>query len=474
MTLTNWNIPLVNRKARQMMTPLPLNTAAGNFVVTDVNEVWNLALFMASATVHYLYHHDEDAWVQIPSWALAGTFGAGACGTRHKWSATLTANGGSTTTATTTAAINWLAKGRTIRMLTGTQAGKEATVTNVLVNPGGTSTIEFSPAFSGAVANTDTFTVSSGRFYIMNAGTVAAGIARSYDPLTSTWSSLSTTGLPATWGTDWRLVSTCTGEVMSSGTATSATATTLVCSTKTYTTNNWVNYQVRITWGTGIGQIRTITANTSTTLTVATWTVTPDATSTFVIEPNDDFIYLLGNNAVTMYRYSISANTWTTMAPTTARAWAPIAGMSANFCGKTGNALFDNESNCQAWRYIYSFRWWGTGTLDRFDIAWGTAWAGAWLNIAYPWLFETFTAGSSYWLYGRYIYIKKDATNRFFKYSVVWNYLEPLTTLLYPDWAAVIGDKLWLHVYQEGWVDKVLWLYNLRNTGTELHRMMIF
>ena len=24
------------------------------------------------------------------------------------------------------------------------------------------------------------------------------------------------------------------------------------------------------------------------------------------------------------------------------------------------------------------------GTLDWFDIAWGTAWAGAWVNIAYP------------------------------------------------------------------------------------------
>ena len=31
------------------------------------------------------------------------------------------------------------------------------------------------------------------------------------------------------------------------------------------------------------------------------------------------------------------------MTPTTARAWAGVAGMSADFCGKTGNALFDNE-----------------------------------------------------------------------------------------------------------------------------------
>ncbi len=36
-----------------------------------------------------------------------------------------------------------------------------------------------------------------------------------------------------------------------------------------------------------------------------------------------------------MYRYSISANTWSTMAPTTARAAAPGIGMSANWIGKS-------------------------------------------------------------------------------------------------------------------------------------------
>ena len=89
--------------------------------------------------------------------------------------------------------------------------------------------------------------------------------------------------------------------------------------------NQWCNYQVRITAGTGIGQVRTITTNTATTLTVPTWTVTPDVTSVYAIEANDDFIYLFGNNAVTAYRYSISAGTWTTLAPTTARASAPVA-----------------------------------------------------------------------------------------------------------------------------------------------------
>lgn len=102
-------------------------------------------------------------------------------------------------------------------------------------------------------------------------------------------------------------------------------ATTLGKTGKTWTVNQWTNSQVRITSGTGIGQVRTISSNTATTLTVPSWTTTPDATSNFVIEPNDDFLYLIGNNAVTMYRYSISANTWTVMAPTTARGGAMVA-----------------------------------------------------------------------------------------------------------------------------------------------------
>jgi len=475
MTLTNGNIALVNRKSRQMMTPAPTASTAGSFVVTDVNEELNLAMFVSSATVQYLYHHDEDAWVQIPSGALSGTFGAWACWGRHRRSNAVTANGWTTTTATTTANINWLAKNKTIRMLTGSQAGKTATISSVNVTPWGTSTITFSPAFSGAVVNTDTFDVTVGRFYIMSAGTTAAWSFKSYDPFTSTWTTLSTTWLPATWATDWKLVSTSNGEVLSTGTTTSATATTLTCSTKTWTVNNWYNYQIRITSGTGIWQVRTITSNTATQMTVSVaWTVTPDATSVFEVTSNDDYMYLLGNNAVTMYRYSISGNSWSTLAPTTARGAAPSTWMSANIAWTNGNAIWDSENAILAWRYIYSFRWGAGSVLDRYDIGWGTAGAGAWAAITYPWAQETFTTGSSYGLYGRYIYIKKDATNRFFKYSLTGNYIEALSTLLYPDWAALLWDKIWLKVYQEGWVDKLLWLYNLRNTGTEVHRLMLF
>lgn len=471
MTITNRNVAGLDRKEPQMMTPAPSATVAASFVIADDAEgQFNLALYVVSATVMYLYHHDEDSFVQIPapSPALGGTFGAGACGARVRWSATVTANGGSSTTATTTAAISGLCVGRKLRVLTGARAGEEAAITGVIIVPGGTSTIQFA-ALSGAISNADTFVIDTGRFFILNAGTLATNSFRSYDPLTSTWfASLAFAGLPATIGTDGRLVSTPDTEIYASGTATGATATTLVNAAKTWTASQWVNYQVRITGGTGIGQVRSITASTSTTLTVATWTVTPDVTSTYAIEANADFLYFLGNNAVTMYRYSFSGNTWTTLAPGVARTGAPGLGATATHVDVTGDANWANESAILDGRYIYSFRGGAGALLDRYDIA-----GNVWLAVSYGSAAETFTTGTSACNFGRYIVLRKDATNRFFKYLVRGNYLEPLAVNLYPDGAALLGNKIWIYRHPQD-PTGTAFVYSLANTGTPLHRIMLF
>jgi len=469
-TITNRAVPLLHRKEWQMMTPAPVATAAGSFVIHDVDDTDNLALLVASATTHYLYHHDEDAWVQIPSGALAGNFWPGACGARLRWSAPVTANGGTTTTITTTAAITSLAIGRTVRMLTGTAAniGQERTVASVLITPGGTSTMTVTPALPAAVAASDTCAVDVGRFAVLSAGTLAAGSFKLFDPLTMTWGgNLSITGLPATWNTDGKLISTPSHVAYATGTATAGAATTLTNAAKTWTVNQWANSQVRITAGTGAGQVRTIASNTATVLTVSSaWTTTPDATSVYSIEGNDDYLYLAGNNAVTMYRYSLSTNTWSALAPGVARAAAPSTGMSLNWGSRTGDPLWANESDIRDGRYLYSFRGGATSALDRYDIALNT-----WATITYGPLAETFGTGSSYDLSGRYIFIRKDSTHRFFKFSIRGDLLEPLATNLYPDGAAVAGDKLWVKQLDSS--GSVAWLYSLANTGTVLHRLML-
>lgn len=469
MTITNWNIPWVNRKAWQVMTPAPAVTAAWSFVITDKNwETWN-ALYVASATTQYLYSFKEDSWVQIPSMALAWTFGAWACWTYHWISNTYTATWWTTTTITTTSAINWLAVGATLELKSWTAANLwlKRTVGSIS-NNAWVVTITLTVALPSAVVNTDTFVLSTGRFFIMNAWTTAAWIFKSFDIATWVVTSLWTTNLPASWGTDWRLISTNHSDIsFVSWTATSWAATTITKSTANWTVNQFTNYQIKITWGTWIWQIRTIASNTSTEITVSSaWTTTPNATSTFSIEGNEDYLYLLGNNAVIMYRYSISWNTWTVLSPWVARAWAPIAWMSWNWIGKTGNPIWENENVLLDWRYIYSFRW-GTSVLDRYDIA-----TNSWSVVTYNYATETFSTWSSYDVLWWKIYIRKDATNRFFYYDIPWNNIYPFSTLLQTDWAAILWDKMWTMRYTD-WTTNIDWIYSLANTWTTLNRVMI-
>ena len=471
MAITNNNKPLLHRKEWQMMTPAPITPTTGSFVVTDTKGIDNLSLYIYNATTHYLYNHDQDSWMQIPSGALAGTFGAGATGCRSRFSNVLTANGGSTTTITTLTAINELANGKKIRFLSGLNIGREALVTGVIINSGGTNTLRFD-ALPNACANTDTFVVESGLFTIINAGVQATGSVKTFDPLTFLWTTISQTGLPTTISTDSRLVATPSDDVFANGTSSGAnTTTTLNNTAKTWTVNQWGNYQVRITGGIGIGQIRTIASNTATTITVsAAWIITPDATSIYEITGNDDFLYYFGSNIVTTYRYTRSLNTWTALAPTVARVNIPSTGMSANWAGKTGNIDFANENNIQDGKYIYSFKGGASGSMDRLDITGVTTWK----TIVYGSMTETFNTGSSYVLSGFYIYIRKDSTHRYFRFNVCSLYMESLSTNLYPESTAVLGDKLWVHNYQELGVTKLTWLYSLRNSGIELHRILLF
>jgi len=317
------------------------------------------------------------------------------------------------------------------------------------------------------VANTDTFALETGRVFVLNAGTFAAGSFKEWDWATCTWgSNLAITNLPATWGTDGKLICTPSHVQYATGTATAGAATTLTNGAKTWTVNGWTNYQIRITAGTGIGQIRTIASNTATVITVsAAWTTTPDATSVYAIEPNDDILYLMGNNAVTLYKYVISTNTWSTLTPGVARAGAPIAGMSGSFMQQSGNATWGNESTIQDGRYLFSFRG-GATIVDRYDIALNT-----WVAVTPNPTLEIYGAGSGYETDGAFIYIRKDATNRFLRYNTVYNTLDALSTNYYPDGAGQVGDKVWISALPEQ--PTVKWLYSLQNTGQVVHRMLL-
>jgi len=481
MAETQGNIPLLNRKEWQTMMPSITATAAGSFVASDKAGLSRFTLHMISGTVHYLYDNDNDDYLPITSAALAGTFVAGACGLYHPWSVTFTATGGSTTTITINSAvsnIDGLVIGSEVEFLSGTAAnlGRRCLITNIGHAGGTGTTILTINAAPSAVMNTDTFRINSGSFFVLGTGTLASGSFKRWDIATSAWSTLSITGLPATWGTDGRMVTPAIYEsTYDSGTASGGASTTITDATKAWTVDQWINSQIRITGGTGIGQIRRVTDSDATSLTVSAWTTNPDSTSTYKIEGDENAIYLLGNNAVTMYKYSISGNTWATVSPTTARAGAPIAGMSADFVGKTGNSIWSDVRDIKDGRYIYSLRG-GTSVIDRFDIAGGTGGAGAWLTIVYSPSLQTFASGdSTFWDYESIIIAKEGTAaipQRFYKFNVVNNSMTPFSSDWYFGGAAVLGNKIWVKKLSS--LGNVRWLYCLQSAVFNLRRIMIY
>lgn len=471
------NKVVLHRKEWQTMMPALTATAAGAIVIHDNSNLHRFSLYVVSATVHYLYDHEQDDWIQIPSGAFGTAIAAGACGAFACWSSTYTANGGSTTTITVNIAthnINGIAVGKTVEMLTGTAAnlGLRRTITAMTYpGPTGNIVLTIDSALPGSVANNDTFRIASGTFFVLMPGTLTATSFRKYDLATGTWTSCTNTGLPASWGTDAAMVSPCiVGTSYDSGTATAGADTTITDSSKSWTANQWIGYQVRITGGTGVGQIRVITANTSTALTVASMNPDPDATSTYVIEGDENALYLFGNNAVTMYKYSISGNSWTTVSPAVARAGAPVAGMSGDFVGVTGSTEWANATNIKDGRYIYSFRG-TTAVLDRYDIP-----ANSWQAITYLPATVTWAAGSGTVWSGRNIYIVKEGSTtvpqRVYAYDVVGNYMYPVTSDWYLAGAALIGDRVWVRKLSSAGLVK--WLYVLQSTSTVLRRIMLY
>lgn len=97
------------------------------------------------------------------------------------------------------------------------------------------------------------------------------------------------------------------------GTASSGASTSLTDSTKAWPTNRWANYVVRILHGTGRGQVRIITSNTATALTVQNaWVTNPDNTSVYAIQSDSDKFYLVsgGNAAILMHNMDSNVATF--------------------------------------------------------------------------------------------------------------------------------------------------------------------
>lgn len=460
--------PILDRPQWEMCAMLPFISAAGTHVISSTLPD-QLQLVIQGTSAQWLYDPTTDAWLLLPSGAIAGTFGAGTCGTHHPNGPTGTATAGTSTTITTATAIARNLAGYTIRITGGTGAGQERVIASNTVGTNAVLTV--TTPWTVTPNATSQYLLLTGRFFVFIGGTGGPGM-KYFDLATGTWSAaLTMTGAPATPATDCKLRST-PGFVaqFATGTATAGTSTTLTNSAKTWTVNQWTNSQVRITAGTGAGQVRTIASNTATALTVtAAWTTTPDATSQYVIEGNDDYLYLAGNNAVTLYRYSISGNTWTTLTPGTARAAAPGAGMSLNWIKTCPNAAWTSESAIINGRRLYSWRGSGGGQLDYYDIA-----ANTWVSNLTVWgMGETFSGGTVHDNADRGIILtQKDNTGRFLALDVANQQLTPKATLFYPQSTAIVGDRLFTVEYTDG-ATRIQWAYFIGSSVTTMFRCLL-
>lgn len=94
---------------------------------------------------------------------------------------------------------------------------------------------------------------------------------------------------------------------------TGAGVATLTDSSKTWTTNRWNNLAVRITAGTGKGQVRSIQGTMANTLLVVpNWTITPNTDSTYEIQGDVDKLHLMFGATSQIFTHNISADLLTT------------------------------------------------------------------------------------------------------------------------------------------------------------------
>jgi hypothetical protein len=282
----------------------------------------------------------------------------------------------------------------------------------------------------------------------------------------------------AAWTTDATSIYEISGNW--SDVASAGSTTTITAGTGTpWTASQWIGYQVRAVAGTGAGQTSVITSNTTSVLTFGAVTTAFDATTRYVIEPDDNAFWFLGGAAVTLFKYSISANTWSTITPGAARAAVAGLGTSGNWVANVQDVTWSSVGTTggpggalkQNGRYIYSFRASAGSLLDIYDIAANTWYSGVSYGGANT---ETFTTGTTWVDYNGTIYVQKDATGRFFMFNVAKNELVPLSTNNITQSTAINGARLLFDQYYDMTNGKALnFLTYVSNTSSQMQRMIL-
>lgn len=489
---------VIDRMMWVQTVPAPNAHVAASSMAADMrnNTTRNPFVYqLVSNAVLNRYNIVSKAWqLAIANPLTAGTFGAGSTSAfAPSFGAVGTIAAGATTTSVvlstalpTAVGLNMLANrggsgefGYRLRII-DTTAGKTEERWIVGNTAGTTPTITVDTAFSFTPATGARYELLCGRLYMLGAGTVAAGVFRSFEPATNTLANRATTNLPATIGTDSAMLvldeqynphnmKPGEGFILGShetdlagGGRLAIIATAVAAGSITgrasggdavVAANEFRNFQIRIVEDTvtpaAVGQRRIIASHTAGPSPVYTlgsnWTTTPSSSAKYVIElPNLIVLRTTGNTTTYTYNYtdatinngtnSIAADAWSTAyfgAAPAANAvgclWAPSWGIQPD------PARYARHSFC------YFFRG-GAVTLDVLDIAGGAT--GLWTGgIVYDGNVNAFGAGTT-GAYcpageeGRYTYInvyvasqlsqiyRFDAKNRVFSPYVATDFIQ--------------------------------------------------
>jgi hypothetical protein len=285
------------------------------------------------------------------------------------------------------------------------------------------------------------------------------------------------------------------------GWASSGTATTLVDSSKDWNNNQWLNCRVRVMCGTGAGNESVITANTATTLTVASWGVaTPDATSKYEILDSFGIVTTAGTTTLTDAQknwgtnalagkrlrvvagagigneVAITSNTATvitlgssitTEATANNGTFYEIYEPPARSTGTDLRWLFNLSDTTKKGRWFISPRGGGSNIFDIYDIPSNT-WDITPFITPYT---STLTTGSMYAYDGDDSYFfTKDATGRVYELDLNTFKVNTSTTTPYAHSTAIIGNRMEIVETPDG----LKYLYIMRHTGQEMWRTLKF
>jgi hypothetical protein len=323
-----------------------------------------------------MYNAKEDGWILMRNpTGVTNATGNSTTSIPHNVSVEYSATGGSINTIVTTLRLARNLNGYKLMITDGPGAGD---VREISTNTIGTNdTITVTENFSAVITSQTKFKLFTPRLFFMSAFSGDynfVGSFQEYDFAQNRWFTLAALGTITT--ADSRLFSTCSyryGEYVSLATGTSTGdnfADTINNTTKNWTVNQWTNYQIRITSGTGAGQIRTISSNTATRITVSEkWRVIPDYTSVYAIDGNDDFLYFFPYGSTNVFRYRRSTNTWTAMNPSPART-SGFSGAGGAWIDGVTDTNWTNENNIINGRRILYFQGQSPsdGELQYYDI----------------------------------------------------------------------------------------------------------